>query len=92
MSVEDVELVIGADGTGKDGGLYPYDFIEAARFCGVAEGDPPFGQTNGQMYEHWRLLNEWWIKFGQMDRTVEPEEGLDCSLLGELAESGFEPN
>ena len=49
MSVEDVELVIGADGTCLDGGLCPYSFIETARFCGSAPGEPPFGQTNGQM-------------------------------------------
>lgn len=41
MSVSDIELVLGKDGTGLDGGLYPYTFIEAARSCGVASGDPP---------------------------------------------------
>ncbi|MEX2297298.1 MAG: ABC transporter substrate-binding protein, partial [Dongiaceae bacterium] len=66
MTVEDVELVIGADGTGLDGGLYPYTFEETARFCGSMPGDPPFGQTNGQMADHWRMTNEWWIKFGLM--------------------------
>ncbi len=89
MPLEDVELVIGADGTGKDGGLYPYGFLEAARFCGAAPGDPPFGQTNGQIYDHWRMTNEWWIKFGQMSTTIEPEEGIDCSLLADLHESGY---
>src|SRR5262245_7402916 len=32
MSVADVELVIGKNGTGLDSGLYPYTFIEAAQF------------------------------------------------------------
>ena len=36
MSLEDVELVIGKDGSGTDGGLYPYSFIETAQFCGSA--------------------------------------------------------
>ena len=83
MPLADVELVIGKDGTGKDGGLYIYDLIEAARFCGVAPGDPPFGQKNGQITDHWRLTNEWWIKFEQMKVTVEPSKGIDCSLLAD---------
>ena len=89
MTVADVELVIGKDGTGKDGGLYPYAFIEAARFCGSAPGDPPFGQKNGQIADHWRMTNEWWIKFGQMKKTVAPEEGTDCSLLSDLHKAGY---
>ena len=89
MSVEDVELVIGKDGTGKDGGLYPYSFMETARFCGSAPGDPPFGQTNGQIADHWRMTNEWWIKFGQMSEEVEPSQGTDCTLLADLYESGY---
>ena len=84
MPLADVELVIGKDGTGKDGGLYPYTFIEAARFCGSAPGQPPFGQANGQIVDHFRMTNEWWLKFGQMTKTVEPSEGIDCSLLSDL--------
>ena len=56
MSLADVELVIGKDGTGLDGGLYVYDFMEAARFCGAAPGEPPFEQANGQMSAHWDLV------------------------------------
>ena len=89
MSMDDVVMVIGADGTGKDGGLYPYTFLEAARFCGAAPGDPPFGQSNGQIEDHWRMTNEWWLKFGQMSKTVEPSAGIDCSLLGDLHQSGY---
>ncbi|MEX2201981.1 MAG: ABC transporter substrate-binding protein [Dongiaceae bacterium] len=89
MTVEDVELVIGADGTCLDGGLCPYTFIETARFCGAAPGDPPFGQTNGQMADHFRMTNDWWIKFGLMTETFEPEAGVDCSLLADLYESGY---
>ena len=89
MPLEDVELVIGKDGSGKDGGLYPYSFLEAARFCGAAPGDPPFGQSNGQIEDHWRMTNEWWIKFGQMSETIEPSQGIDCSLLADLHGSGY---
>jgi NitT/TauT family transport system substrate-binding protein len=84
MPVADVELVIGKDGTGKDGGLYPYSLMESARFCGVAEGAPPFGQSNGQIVEHFRLTNDWWIKFGQMTKTADPADGIDCSLVADL--------
>jgi hypothetical protein len=55
MSVPDVELVIGKDGTGLDSGLDPYTFMQAAQFCGVAPGDPPFGQKNGQMVDQGML-------------------------------------
>ena len=89
MPLADVELVIGKDGTGKDAGLYPYSFLETARFCGSAPGEPPFGQTNGQIADHWRTTNEWWIKFGQMSEVIEPEAGIDCSLLADLHEAGY---
>jgi NitT/TauT family transport system substrate-binding protein len=89
MSVPDVELVIGKDGTGLDAGLYPYTFMEAARFCGVAPGDPPFGQTNGQMLDHFKLTNSWWVKFGVVKEEFPPEKGIDCSLLKGLYDSGY---
>ena len=89
MSVPDVELVLGKDGSGKDAGLYPYTFIEAARFCGVAPGDPPFGQNNGQMVDHFKLTNEWWVKFGVVPASYPPEKGIDCSLLKDLYDSGY---
>ena len=89
MPLEDVELVIGKDGSGKDGGLYPYSFLEAARFCGAAPGDPPFEQSNGQIEDHWRMTNEWWIKFGQMSETIDPSQGIDCSLLADLHGAGY---
>ena len=89
MSVPDVELVIGKDGTGLDGGLYPYTFMEAARFCGVAPGDPPFGQTNGQMVDHYKLTNEWWVKFDVVKEMYPSDKAIDCSLLKDLYDSGY---
>jgi NitT/TauT family transport system substrate-binding protein len=85
LSVADVELVLGKDGSRVDGGVYPYSLIEAAQFCGSAAGDPPFGQKNGQIVQLWKVINEWWIKFNQMTETVDPSKGIDCSLLGDLA-------
>jgi NitT/TauT family transport system substrate-binding protein len=89
MSVADVELVIGKDGTFLDGGLYVYDFLEAARFCGAAPGEPPFAQTNGQMKDHYALMNEWWLKFGYIENEVPYENGVECGLHKELYDSGY---
>jgi NitT/TauT family transport system substrate-binding protein len=89
MSVPDVELVLGKDGTGLDAGLYPYTFMEAARFCGAAPGDPPFKQKNGQMADLFNLTNEWWVKFGVVPKMYPPEAGIDCSLLKDLYDSGY---
>jgi len=89
MSVPDVELVLGKDGTGLDSGLDPYTFIQAAQFCGVAPGDPPFGQKNGQMVDHYKLTNSWWVKFGVVKEEYPPEKGIDCSLLKDLYDSGY---
>ncbi|MEM7226787.1 MAG: ABC transporter substrate-binding protein [Pseudomonadota bacterium] len=89
MSIADVELVIGKDGTGLDGGLYIYDFMEAAQFCGAAPGNPPFEQTNGQMTEHYKLMNEWWIKFGYLEGEVPYKDGVECELHKELYDAGY---
>ncbi len=89
MKLEDVELIIGKDGSARDGGISVYDFMETARFCGVAPGDPPFGQKNGQMKDHFALLNMWWKRFGLIKNEVPYEKGVDCGLLGELYESGY---
>jgi NitT/TauT family transport system substrate-binding protein len=83
FSVEDVRLILGGENNPEDGTLYMYSLEEAAKFCGVAAGDPPFGQHNGQMKDHWELTNKWWINFKLMDRTVDSSEGIDCALIGE---------
>ena len=94
--VEDVEAVIGPDGTPYEGGLYVYNFLEEARFCGAAPGDPPLNQVNGQIYKVWRLTNDWWLKLGLMEKRIPAMRGIDCSLLQELYETGYagepEPN
>ena len=89
MSVADVELVLGKDGTSLDGGLYVYDFMEAAQFCGAAPGEPPFNQSNGQMADHWNLVSEWWVKFDFIKEVKAPETGVDCSLHKDLYDSGY---
>jgi NitT/TauT family transport system substrate-binding protein len=90
FAVADVEQVIGKDGTGLDGGLYPYTFLEAARFCGAAPGDPPFEQANGGMFDHWKLVNDWWVRFELVKGEMPAENGMDCSLHKSLHEAGLQ--
>ena len=89
--IEDVDAIIGngkltnkvAENDIKDGTLYMYTLEDTARFCGVAPGDPPFGQKNGQMADHWNLTQKWWIKFGFMTELADSATGLDCALVKE---------
>jgi NitT/TauT family transport system substrate-binding protein len=89
--IEDVDAIIGngkltnkvAENDIKDGTLYMYTLEDTARFCGVTPGDPPFGQKNGQMSDHWNLTQKWWINFGFMTDVADPANGLDCALVKE---------
>ncbi len=83
FTIEDVTAILGGVKNPDDGGLYMYSLEEAGRFCGSIAGDPPFGQSNGQMKDHWNMTNEWWVKFGFMDRMVDSAKGTDCALLKE---------
>ena len=85
----DVESVIGTNGKYLDGGIYMYDFDEAAQVCGVIEGEPPFEIGNGSMPEVVRTINEWWVRLGLMTEVHDPTPGVDCSLMAELAEGGY---
>lgn len=76
----DVELVIGKDGTPLDGGIWVFDLDEAARFMRVKEGAVPIGGPNG-IEDHWKLTNEWWVKFGLMTETLPPSAGIDLAPL-----------
>jgi len=80
---EDVQAILGGVKNPEDGGLYMYSLEEAGRFCGSIAGDPPFGQRNGQMADHWKMTNEWWVKSGFMDSMVDSASGTDCALLSE---------
>ena len=91
FSLEDVTAILGngsltRDATNNDpadGELYIYSLKDTARFCGVTDGDPPFGQKNGQLRDHWELTNDWWIKFGFITRRGDYETGTDCELVRE---------
>jgi NitT/TauT family transport system substrate-binding protein len=85
----DVESVVGTNGKSLKGGIYVYDFDEAARVCGVLPGDPPFGMTNGAAVSTEALINDWWVKLGLMKTKVDATKGLDCSLMGDLVKAGF---
>ena len=88
FDVSDVELVIGASGTSEDGGIFPMDFAQSARFMGLMDGDPPFS-TNGGIRDHWELTNTWWINFGLVENEHPMEAGIDLSPFRALVESGF---
>jgi NitT/TauT family transport system substrate-binding protein len=85
FDLDSVELVIGADGTPKEDGLYVFGLEEAAQFMGVIDGDPPLEWKNGQITDHWTLTNEWWVKFGLNNDMVEPDEGLSYEPIASLA-------
>ena len=87
--IEDVESVIGTNGKYLTGGIYMYDFDEAARACGVLDGDAPFGLGHGVMVDVTKRINEWWVRLGLMTEVHDPSAGIDCSLLGDLVAAGY---
>jgi NitT/TauT family transport system substrate-binding protein len=87
--VGDVESVVGTNGKSLKGGNYTYDFDEAARSCGVLDGEPPLGIARDGMRDTVALINEWWLKLGLMKTKIDPAKGVDCSLMADLVKSGF---
>lgn len=87
--VGDVEWVLGTDGTSEDGALRMYSFMETSKFCGVAPGELPHGQINGQIYRSFSLVNEAWKDVGLNKALVPAARAIDCSLLRELYETGY---
>lgn len=84
--IEDVVKVIGDEGHSVKGGLWVYSLAEAAAFMGVGEGTPPLGQQNGEIAELWKLLNDWWLKFGQIEAEHPIEAGVEKSVLARVVE------
>ena len=87
--VADIESVIGTNGKFLDGGIYMYDFDEAAKVCGVLDGEPPFGLENGSMTSVIKTINEYWVRFGLMTEVHDPAAGIDCSLMADLVGQGY---
>ncbi len=85
---EDVVTVVGKDGSATDGGIYPFNYEEAGRFMGVIDGEPPFG-ANNEISRHWKLTNDWWIKFGVVKKDYPMDAGVDLSPFKALQASGF---
>ncbi|MEM6916189.1 MAG: ABC transporter substrate-binding protein [Verrucomicrobiota bacterium] len=86
--VADVEEVIGASGTSEDGGVFPFNFTEASQFLGLTEGKPPFGE-NGHIASHWKLTNDWWIKFGMVKESHPMESGIALGPMKMLLKKGY---
>jgi NitT/TauT family transport system substrate-binding protein len=86
----DTEFVMGKDGTGLDvEGLYEFNFDQAAQICGVLEGEPPLGLKNGQIAETFAIVTERWRELGLISGEPALEEGVDCSIMGDLVEAGY---
>jgi len=85
----DIDAVIGTNGKNAEGGIYMYDFDEAAQVCGVLDGEPPFDIGNGSMPNVVKLTNEWWVKLELMKQVHDSAAGVDCSLMGDLVASGY---
>jgi len=86
--VSDIEFVTGTNGKFFLGGIYMFDFNEAAQFCGTMAGEPPFG-TNGGFGDAVKATNDWWVKLGVLKDSHDPAKGIDCSLMDELAKGGY---
>ncbi|HEY9163714.1 MAG TPA: hypothetical protein VIN57_03800, partial [Magnetovibrio sp.] len=86
--VEDIQFVTGTNGKDFLGGIYMFDFNESAQFCGVVEGEPPFG-SHGSFESAVKTTNEWWVKLGVLKEMQDPAKGIDCSLMGDLAKAGY---
>jgi len=85
---EDVVTVLGKDGSAMDGGIYPFNYEESGRFMGVLDGEPPFG-ANKEISRHWKLTNDWWVKFGTVKKDYPMEAGVDLAPFKALKASGF---
>ncbi len=86
--IEDIEFVTGTNGKYFLGGNYMFDFNESAQFCGSIAGEPPFG-SNGGFADAVKSTNEWWVKLGVVKDMHDPNMGIDCSLMDELAAGGY---
>lgn len=88
--VTDTEFVWGKDGTATDvEGVYPYTFAQAAAFCGVADGELPFGLAKGQIFKAYEIAAENWKELGLVKAVAPAEKGIDCSLMADLVASGY---
>ena len=55
---------------------------------GVLEGTPPFG-ANNEIAAHWKLTNDWWIKFGTVKASHPMEAGVALEPFKALKASGY---
>ena len=86
----DTEFVMGKDGTGLDvEGMYEFNFDQAARICGVKDGEPPLGLQNGQITQTFAIVTERWRELGLISGEPAFQEGVDCSIMGLLVEAGY---
>lgn len=87
FEVKDVVDVIGTKHEPFNAGIYVFDLQEAGSFMGVVPGNLPFGLTNGQIREHWKLTSDWWLKFKLIKKLHPIEVGVSFEPIKTLAEA-----
>jgi NitT/TauT family transport system substrate-binding protein len=88
--VGDVAGLLGTTGRSAAGGMYVVDFDEAARQCGVLEGEGPLGQANGSLTAAVNKIEDGWITRGTLQvKTAGLESYVNCEPLKALVKSGY---
>ncbi len=88
-STEDVKAILGPQAKDCETGVFYAPFIVHAQVCGVAPGDPGNSMANGAIWDQWRLLNEWWVELGHVEKEIPPARGINCDLTRELYQGGY---
>jgi NitT/TauT family transport system substrate-binding protein len=88
--VADVAGLLGTSGRSAAGGIYVVDFDEAARQCGVLEGEGPLGQSNGSLITAVNRIEDGWITRGTLQaKTANLATYVNCEPLKALVKSGY---
>ncbi len=88
--VGDVAGLLGTTGRSAVGGMYIVDFEEAARQCGVLEGEGPLGQANGSLPAAVNRIEDGWISRGTLkSKSVNLGSYVNCEPLKALVKSGY---
>jgi NitT/TauT family transport system substrate-binding protein len=88
--VGDVAGLLGTSGRSATGGMYVVDFDEAARQCGVLDGEGPLGQSNGSLIAAVNRIEDGWITRGTLQaKTANLATYVNCEPLKALVKSGY---
>jgi NitT/TauT family transport system substrate-binding protein len=86
----DVAGLLGTSGRSAIGGMYIVDFDEAARQCGVLQGEGPLGQANGSLPSAVNTIEDGWINRGTLQiKAANLASYVNCEPLKALVKSGY---